>query len=98
MYGYEKLLTEKCSYEHYNEHNKYNEKTYQTPVEIDCFRSFDVSNVKGYEEQNVISKQVIFIGNDFKPHPFDKIDGFEIKQCKPVKGLLAPIIGWEIVV
>ena len=98
MYGYSKLLTDKCSYERFNANNKYNEKTYQTPTEIRCFRSFDFSNVKGYDEQNVILKQVVFIGNDFEPHPFDKIDGLEIKQYKPVKGLLAPIIGWEIVV
>lgn len=97
MLGYNELLKDICSYEHYEGKNKYNEKSYTPPVEVKCFVSFDFSNVLGTNEQDVSLNKVVFIGNEFEPQPFDKIDGLEIKQIKPVKGLIAPIIGWEIV-
>lgn len=97
MLGYNNLLNDKCSYEKYNGKNKYNEKSYGEPKEIDCFTSFDFSNVLGVDEQSVSLNKVVFIKNEFEPDPFDKIDGLEIKQIKPVKGLVTPIIGWEIV-
>ena len=51
----------------------------------------------GYEKQDITLNKIVFINNDFEPNPFDKIDGLEIRQIKPVKGLLVPVIGWEIV-
>lgn len=96
MLGYSELLTETCSYEHYITSNKYNEKTYENPVDVACFTSFDFSNALGYEKQDITLKKIVFINNDFEPNPFDKIDGLEIRQIKPVKGLLVPVIGWEI--
>lgn len=98
MLGYNKLLKEKCSYEKYNGKNKYNEKDYEEPKEVACFTSFDFSNILSNAEQTVSLNKVVFIGNDFEPDPFDKIDGLEIKLIKPVKGLITPIIGWEIVI
>ena len=97
MLGYKKLLNEVCSYEHYTGKNRYNEKSYQEPVEVKCFISFDFSNILGYDAQSVSLNKVVFIDNTFEPTPFDKIDGLEIKQIKPVKGLITPVIGWEIV-
>lgn len=97
MLGYNKLLKDKCSYERYAGKNKYNEKSYEEPKEVKCFVSFDFSNVLGYDEQSVSLNKVIFIDNEFEPNPFDKVDGLEIKQIKPVKGLITPTIGWEIV-
>ena len=34
MLGYDELLTETCSYEHYAGNNKYNEKSYNDPVNL----------------------------------------------------------------
>lgn len=98
MLGYKELLKDKCSYEKYNGKNKYNEKDYDEPQELKCFISFDFSNVLGFDAQSVSLNKVVFIANEFEPDPFDKIDGLEIKLIKPVKGLIAPVIGWEIVV
>ena len=38
----------------------------------------------------------MFIGKDFEPNPYDKIDGFEIRGITPVKGLIVPTIGYKI--
>lgn len=97
MLGYKKLLKDKCSYEKYNGKNKYNEKAYNPPTEIKCFLSFDFANILGVDEQVTSLNKRVFIGNEFEPNPFDKIDGLEIKAIKPVKGLITPIIGWEII-
>ena len=97
MLGYEELLTETCSYEHYSKVNKYNEKDYESPVPVKCFTSFDFSNVLGAYEQDITLTKIVFISNEFEPNPYDKIDGLEIKSIKPVKGLLVPTIGWQIV-
>ena len=97
MLGYNELLTEKCSYEEFDSVNKYNEKTYKTAIQVNCFTSFDFSNELGYDEQNVKLNKIVFIDNTFEPNPFDKIDGLEIRKIEPVKGLLVPTIGWKIV-
>lgn len=97
MLGYNELLKDKCSYQKYNGKNKYNEKNYDEPKEMNCFISFDFTNILGYDEQEVKLNKVVFINNEFEPDPFDKIDGLEIRQIKPVKGLVTPVIGWEIV-
>lgn len=97
MLGYDELLNETCSYEHYVKENKYNEKEYEEPTDIKCFKSFDFSNILGSYEQELTLTKRVFIGNEFEPNPFDKVDGLEIKSIKPVKGLLVPIIGWEII-
>ena len=97
MLGYDDLLKEKCSYEKYVEINKFNEKDYAVPTELDCFISFDFTNDRNFQEQNVTLTKKVFIKNTFEPSSFDKIDGLEIKSIKPVKGLLTPIIGWEII-
>lgn len=98
MLGYKRLLKDKCSYEKYNGKNKYNEKAYDEPQELKCFISFDLSNVLGSNMQEISFNKVVFISNEFEPNPFDKIDGLEIKLIHPVKGLVTPVIGWEIVV
>ena len=97
MLGYDELLTETCSYEHYAGNNKYNEKSYDDPVELACFTSTDFSNILGSYQQDLSLNKVVFIKNEFEPNPFDKIDGLEIKSISPVKGLLVPTIGWQIV-
>lgn len=97
MLGYNELLVEKCSYEKCMEVNKYNEKVYSAPIEINCFKSFNLSNNRSFDEQSLSIVKTIFISNDFEPNSFDKIDGQEIKSIKPVKGLKVKIIGWEIV-
>lgn len=96
MLGYDELLTELCSYEHYEGKNKYNEKSYQEPENIKCFTSFDFSNILGYNQQDVKLNKRVFISNDFEPNPYDKVDGLEIRSISPVKGLEVPVIGWEI--
>lgn len=97
MLGYDQLLNETCSYEKYSNNNIYNEKEYHKPIIIKCFKSYNFSNDRVYDEQNISNNQNVFIGNDFEPNPFDKIDGKEIKQIIPVKGLKCPVIGWQIV-
>ena len=97
MLGYDELLTEKCSYEKYNGVNKYNEKSYDKSEKLECFTSYDFSNVLGIDEQRITLKKIIFIKNKFTPNPQDRVDGLEIKQITPVKGLLVPIIGWRLV-
>ena len=98
MLGYNQLLKDKCSYEKYDGKNKYNEKSYKQAEDVKCFVSFDLSNILCSNAQDVNFNKVVFIGNEFEPSPFDKIDGLEIKMINPVKGLIVPIIGWEIVV
>ena len=97
MLGYDELLTETCSYEHFAENNKYNEKSYDEPVELACFTSMDFSNILGSYQQDTSLTKVVFIKNEFEPNPFDKIDGLEIKAISPIKGLKVPTIGWQIV-
>ena len=97
MLGYDELLTETCSYEHYAGTNKYNEKSYQEAVELACFTSTDFSNILGSYHQDLSLNKVVFIKNEFEPNPFDKIDGMEIKSISPIKGLKVPTIGWQIV-
>ena len=97
MLGYDELLTETCSYEHFAGNNKYNEKSYDTPVELACFTSTDFANTLGSYQQDLDLHKIVFIKNEFEPNPFDKIDGYEIKSISPVKGLKVPTIGWQIV-
>ena len=96
MLGYNKLLKDTCVYERFDTLNKYNEKVYGIPKQIKCFVSFNQSNSLGITQQNVSVSKVVFIDNEFEPHPFDRVDGLEIKQITPVKGLVSPIVGWEI--
>lgn len=98
MLGYNELLNEKCTYKHYVSKNKYNEKEYSVEEQIDCFKSFDFSNFTNLNQQDINLTKRIFIKNDFEPNAFDLVDGQEIKQIIPVKGLVVPIIGWEIIV
>ena len=98
MLGYNRLLKEKTKYEKCTGVDKYNEKSYDEEVILNCFQSFDFSNDRNYQEQNINVKKKIFIGTEITPDPKDKFDGLEIKNIKPVKGLVAPIIGWEVVV
>lgn len=97
MLGYNELLTETCSYEKFIDNNKYNEKLYDKPIEVECFTSTDFANVLGSYQQDLTLNKIVFIKNEFEPNPFDKIDGLEIRSISPVKGLLVPIIGWQIV-
>ena len=97
MLGYDELLTETCSYEHYAGNNKYNEKSYNEPVEVACLQPTDFGNIHGSYQQDLTLNKVIFIKNEFEPYPFDKIDGLEIRSISPIKGLKVPTIGWQIV-
>lgn len=97
MLGYDELLTETCSYEEYNGVNQYNEKSYKTAKQVKCFTSFDFSNELGYDQQEVKLNKIVFIGKDFEPNPYDKIDGLEIRGITPVKGLIVPTIGYKII-
>lgn len=97
MLGYDKLLTETCSYQKYNGVNRYNEKDYEEVKEVASFSSYDLSNYRNEFTQDVELTKIIHIGNEFEPSPFDIIDGLEIKKITPVKGIKVPIIGWEIV-
>lgn len=98
MLGYEELLNDTCMYQKYIKENRYNEKEWEDPEPISCFISYDLQNEMEIFKQDIVVTKKVFIGNQFEPNQFDKIDGLEIKSIKPIKGLLVPTIGWEIVV
>lgn len=98
MLGYKQLLRESTSYEKCVGVDKYNQKNYAPAIVLNCYESYDFTNDRGYQEQNINVQKKIFIGNEITPKPEDKFDGKEVKNIKPVKGLGVPTIGWEVVV
>ncbi len=97
MLGFSRLLKDTCSYQKCTGVNKYNEKQYEDPITIKCLVSYSEENTMGEEEQMLRAPATYYIDSTFKPSLFDMIDEHEIISIKPIKGLVAPTIGYTVV-
>lgn len=85
MLGYNELLTEKCQYEKYQGVDNRNQKHYSDVEELNCFTSYEFSNERKINQQDLNITKRIFISKETEPNLKDRIDGLEIKDIKPVK-------------